>query len=157
MTKTIILQRTSESDEGTLGNLLVACPKTDNQMSWSTLELPWHDNQPYISRIPAGEYQGLRYESHRFGYSLRLVDVPGRSAILIHRGNFAGDQAKGWVSHSRGCILLGTRHGTIVNRRGSSQRAVYSSRVAVGEFRRWLESLKDEEPTVIIRDIHPEE
>lgn len=50
--------------------------------------------------IPAGEYTVKNLYSPKFGrMMLRLVNVPDRSGILIHQGNYA--------KQSRGCILVG--------------------------------------------------
>lgn len=55
--------------------------------------------------------------------------VPGRSSILIHSGNVAGDVTKGLESDVLGCILLGQVRGT---RRG--QMAVLLSKPAICSF-----------------------
>ncbi|UPW42049.1 hypothetical protein [Dipodfec virus RodF1_11] len=50
--------------------------------------------------IPVGKYTVKNLYSPKFDrMMLRLVDVPDRSGILIHQGNYAKD--------SRGCILVG--------------------------------------------------
>lgn len=64
-----------------------------------TLELPWHGNKRNISAIPAGEYPATKYESPKHGRVLLLHDVPNRSYIEIHAGNF--------TSQIAGCILVG--------------------------------------------------
>lgn len=64
-----------------------------------TLELPWKDNQKRISCIPEGQYKWIKHESPKFGSSLWVQDVPGRSEILMHVGNFTKD--------TLGCILPG--------------------------------------------------
>lgn len=49
--------------------------------------------------IPAGSYQVSSYQSPRFGQRVPiLLDVPGRSEIEIHKGNYPSD--------SRGCIIV---------------------------------------------------
>lgn len=64
------------------------------------LELPWKNNQPQISCIPAGSYE-MKSEQHaKFGNVYRINGVPGRAGILIHSGNSASD--------TRGCILPGS-------------------------------------------------
>jgi len=57
-------------------------------------------------------------------------DVPGRSSILIHPGNLAGDAEVGLDTHTQGCILVGERFGLFANSRGLMQRAVVVSRPA---------------------------
>jgi hypothetical protein len=64
-----------------------------------TLELPWLDNQINISCIPAGIYEGEKYESPTKGSVLLLKDVPNRTWIEIHAGNF--------TRQILGCTLVG--------------------------------------------------
>lgn len=116
------LLRQPSADEGTEGRLLVpgvgfAC---------FTLELPWRDNAPCVSCIPCGEYPCVVAQSPRFGRVYHVRDVPGRTAILIHRGNLAGDVSQGLKSNVEGCILLGEKRGTL-----HGQRAVLVSRATV--------------------------
>ena len=74
-----------------------------------TLELPWRDNKKSVSCIPDGEYGcriRLARESATRDYVHLLVkDVPNRSYILFHRGNYPSD--------SRGCILTGTHRAQV--------------------------------------------
>lgn len=102
----ITVKRGRESEYGTFGRL------TMPGFSCLTLELPDRGNERNISRIPAGEYEMQRVVTRR-PFSGRpdsfwLKDVPDRSGILIHSGNYAGDTTQGLVTHSWGCILLGT-------------------------------------------------
>lgn len=64
-----------------------------------TLELPWLDNVTGISCIPAGVYQCRKHVSPSKGPCIAVDNVPGRSHILIHSGNF--------TRNTRGCILVG--------------------------------------------------
>ena len=82
-----------------------------------TLELPWNNNEPNNSCIPKGEYTCVRFESERFGRTYYIRDVPNRSGILFHIGNFASD--------TKGCILLGKKF---------NPPAVLDSAVAMLEF-----------------------
>lgn len=66
-----------------------------------TLELPDKNNQRNISRIPAGTYKVVRRWSEKFKNHFHLLDVAGRSLILIHVGNY--------YTQIEGCILVGTR------------------------------------------------
>ena len=64
-----------------------------------TLELPWRNNEDNISCVPQGRYC-CTLEKHRvFGDTIRVHDVPDRSGILIHAGNYTKD--------TQGCILVG--------------------------------------------------
>lgn len=64
-----------------------------------TLELNWKDNQQNISCIPTGEYHCEIVHSPKFGKVYEVKNVPGRTHILIHIGN--------WVKDTNGCILVG--------------------------------------------------
>jgi len=74
----------------------------DNELlyTFKTLELPWRNNQRYISCIPNGRYKASPGFSSSKGQIIRLHDVPDREGILIHTGNGPDD--------SQGCILAGT-------------------------------------------------
>lgn len=64
-----------------------------------TLELPWVNNEPGISCIPAGHYHASKYKSPKHGWVALLHDVPGRSTIEMHPGNYTRE--------INGCILTG--------------------------------------------------
>ncbi len=68
-----------------------------------TLELPWLNNARRISRIPAGRYKVIRHQAPNYPktQSFWVLDVPGRSEILIHYGNYKRD--------TKGCILPGRK------------------------------------------------
>ena len=72
-------------------------------------------------RIPAGVYHCGKYPSKKFGLRYHVRDVPERTYILIHAGNFVRD--------THGCILLGMNrqyeHGDL------KSPCVWSSRVAI--------------------------
>lgn len=74
-----------------------------------TLEPTWADNQRNISCIPAGEYKVRPYSSEKYPGTYEVQDVPGRSKILIHAGNYYTD--------TKGCILVG-RDVEDINRDG---------------------------------------
>lgn len=71
------------------------------------LERPWLDNKRRVSCIPVGTYDYRMYNSTpTFNYSLiHVLDVPDRSEILFHRGNYKEDTS--------GCILLGSSYAHI--------------------------------------------
>jgi len=121
--KTCHIIRYKTSDQGTLG-LFVG-----HNFNLFTIELPWRDNKQNISCVPPGAYVCKIRQSPKFGKVFMLQDVVGRSYILTHSGNVAGDVAKGYKTHSAGCILVGKLVGKI-----SGQDAVLSSRPAIREF-----------------------
>lgn len=66
---------------------------------YETLELPWKNNKTRTSCIPEGEYNAAWHLSPKFGWTYKIFNVPGRSEILFHAGNYP--------SNTLGCILLG--------------------------------------------------
>lgn len=126
-----ILRGVSE-DYGTFGTLTVE----DLSFTCLTLELPYHGNQPNISCIPPGEYACKFKKSNRFGEVYEVKNVEGRTDILIHRGNWAGDVGKDnpttgkpYRSDVLGCILLGESRFIL-----SGQPAVKNSDKTVCKF-----------------------
>lgn len=130
------LQRQSHSDQGTEGILTIGI------FSCFTIELPWRKNQRSISCIPEGKYQCVSYYSRTFGRVYLVQDVPDRSSILLHYGNWAGDRTMGYKTNSEGCILVGTGRGEI-----HGQRAVANSRTAL---RRMMEYTKGLDFTLLV-------
>lgn len=119
--------------QGTPGRLLLG----DDEIS--CIELPWRDNQREVSCIPAGTYLCRPVVSIRFGQVFEVLDVPGRSAILIHAGNFGGDAELGWTTDLRGCIAPAMRIGRLVNLRGQQQLAGCESRSALRRLMDWAD------------------
>jgi hypothetical protein len=118
----VLILRDPSTDEGTPGVLV------SESFGCRTLELPWLDNARKRSCIPAGVYRCAVVQSPRFGRVYGVQRVPGRTHILIHAGNWAG-QIPQRRTHVQGCILLGERMGSL-----SGQRAVLLSRPAVRRF-----------------------
>jgi hypothetical protein len=108
--KEVNIFRTAENHTQTLGVIIV---KNEND-SWRlpevfyTLELPWKENRRNISRIPAGEYEAIKYYSPKHKrIVILLLDVPERTSIEIHPGNTIKD--------TTGCILVGCARADINN------------------------------------------
>lgn len=122
--------RTQTSSEGTFGKLFI-----DDKFLCYTGELPRYAGNPEIENerrtdcIPAGKYLCEIRQSPKFGRVYEVKSVPGRSAILIHKGNFCGDKAKGFKSHVEGCIILGLMFGKM-----EGQFAVKQSTEAFKKF-----------------------
>lgn len=99
---TVELLRGKESQIGTLGTLNLA-----GKTLCYTLEEPWRNNAPgnpnaeTESCIPEGRYYCVPHNGAQFKNVWRLLNVPGREAILIHAGNTLKD--------TEGCILVGMR------------------------------------------------
>jgi hypothetical protein len=64
-----------------------------------TIERPWLNNEPYISCIPEGDYFCKTHNGNKFKNVWEIEDVPGRTHILLHQGNFVEDVV--------GCIAVG--------------------------------------------------
>lgn len=127
--KKIRLIRTSTSAQGTEG--ILSC----GDLLLYTLELPWRNNNANISCIPDDAYDVIPRRSPRFGETYHVTNVPNRSHILIHSGNFAGDKDQHYKTHVQGCILLGRKRGFL-----AGQRAVLASRLAMNDFRNFMQN-----------------
>lgn len=108
----VILQRDKENEFGTHGTLWL-----DDEPLCYTLEEPWRNNIKRISCIPAGEYECVKHNGS-FKNVWRLLDVPKRTAVLIHAGNTLED--------TEGCILVGT---------STDHKRLYDSRKALNKLR----------------------
>lgn len=117
--------RSLSDDQGTIGVLSIP----DKSFSCYTNELPWKDNQRNISCVPRGEYLVKIRQSPKYGTIFHLTDVDGRSYILIHAGNYAGDIVKGYRSDTQGCLLVGHKVGVL-----AGQRVVLNSRTTLLRF-----------------------
>lgn len=96
------LIRKNSTVAGTLGRLT-----TSTGYSCYSLECPDMGNIPNVSCIPVGVYSVELKQSDKYSTVYEIQDVPGRTSILIHPGNWAGNTNKGYKSDSKGCILLG--------------------------------------------------
>jgi len=101
----LVLQRGKANDIKTLGVI-----QHNGKTLVYTLEEPWRNNAPgnpnaeTESCIPPGSYKVIRHgwepnATTHFKRVWRLLNVPGRGAILIHAGNTTAD--------TEGCILVG--------------------------------------------------
>lgn len=84
----------------TIGRLYVIQDDGKIQFQCYTLELPDFDNRKNISCIPAGTYQAFkRFSPSKQSEVIQLKDVPNRTYIQIHIGNY--------TRQIQGCILPG--------------------------------------------------
>lgn len=127
------LRRGPSTDQGTFGVL------TFGGNVCRTLELPWRENRRQVSCIPAGTYQCTIVQSPKFGRVYEVKGVPGRSAVLIHPANFAGDAALGWTTQLQGCIAPCERVGAMRNNAGVMQAAGLVSRPAFLRLMAWAD------------------
>lgn len=122
MTMNLKLTRIQRDDHQTLGRLQLFDGDTE---IWKclTLELPWKNNEKRVSSIPAGEYTVSHHISPNHGECLSVQNVPNRTHILIHKGNY----------HTQilGCILVGK---TFKDINGDGKLDVTSSGVVLSEL-----------------------
>lgn len=114
-TAQLIREPWQPGNKETLGWLRVA------GRTFCTLELPWLGNRRNVSCIPAGAYAVSfidRTASGKYKRVYHVQNVENRGGILFHSGNIS--------SHSRGCILVGMKHGVLGKR-----RAVLQSRMGM--------------------------
>lgn len=98
----LIIVRTSDNGVQTIGLGFVKDNSGQVLHAFRTLELPYKNNFMRLSCVPAGKYKLTKRVSVRYGTHFILHDVPNRSLILIHVGNY--------VSNTKGCILVGSDH-----------------------------------------------
>lgn len=115
--------RKSDNRVQTLGEGQVVNEFGGVLFQFKTLELPWKNNEKRMSCIPVGTYQLVKHNSPKFGACYWVQNVPGRSEILIHPGNY----------HTQilGCILPGQSHSDI---NGDGQLDVTASKVTMGKL-----------------------
>ena len=120
--KRYTLKRIASNTDGTFGVLL------DEDIPFClTVERQWLENRSNVSCVPDGTYICKRGQFTKHGNTFEVMNVPGRSAILFHKGNIDDD--------SHGCIIVGEQYGYL-----SEDVAVLSSGSAFTEF---LDRLKD--------------
>lgn len=130
------LQRDFQTEKGTTGRLFI-----DGALFCVSLERPaarFADEHPCI---PAGEYRVLLYDSPHFRRVMPLlVDVPGRTEIEIHWGNFVRD--------FQGCVGVGASRSILPD--GSP--AIWSSRATFDQLFAAIESAQASGCTIAVRD-----
>lgn len=103
--KIITLKRVCMTEIGTFGIMIEEeVPRVPFCLS---LELPWLNNEPSKSCIPKGEYLCKKIISPSRGEVYEVQNVPNRTHILIHKGN--------WTTDSLGCILVGEQFEDTLN------------------------------------------
>ena len=128
-----VLERFAYLPEATLGKLTI-----DDNVFWIA-ERPWRGNKKEISCIPSGTYTCKRYVSKRFGETFEVTEVPNRTYILFHVGNFP-------EKDSHGCLLVGS--SLMAN-----TPAVASSKNAMAKFREILKDVENFE--LHIKETYP--
>lgn len=120
----VTIARFEDTGHGSRGRAYI-----NNRFFCYCIEPPWRDNLPNHSCIPIGSYHCVWHQSSRYGWVYLITDVPDRAHVLIHPGNYGGDTELGYKTHTKGCVLLGSRLGVL-----SGQRSVLVSRPTVRRF-----------------------
>src|ERR1035437_9337176 len=97
------IQRLPYRDDGTLGNLSI----NGSTFTCYSLELSWRGNSTGISCIPSGLYICKWAKHPQHGWCWQVINVAGRTDILIHSANLAGNTEQGYQKQVLGCIALG--------------------------------------------------
>lgn len=129
--KKAVLSRGESIDQGTFGIIYFG-----GKMAF-TIELPWRDNMPQKSCIPKGIYTCAIVNSPKFGRVYGVKNVQGRSNVLIHPANFAGNSDIGYTTELHGCIAPAMKLGRMANNKGKMQRAGIVSRPALNMLMQW--------------------
>tara|TARA_R110001632_G_scaffold231703_1_gene370808 strand:+ start:23095 stop:23526 length:432 start_codon:yes stop_codon:yes gene_type:complete len=95
----VTITRSKLEDAQTLGALVLTNDEGKKLFNCKTLELPWLNNKRNESCIPLGNYKVVARQSARYNKHYHIQDVPGRSFVLIHIGNY--------YTQTKGCILVG--------------------------------------------------
>jgi hypothetical protein len=118
----LTLLRHNQDDKQTLGKLY-----NGTELLAHTLELAWKDNAKQVSCIPASCYKVVKRNSPKYGDHFHILDVPNRSFILIHHGNYNRDIL--------GCILVGNAH---IDIDGDGYKDVTASKAKMTELNAYL-------------------
>ena len=123
-----LLRVTQNAYNGTHG-VLIDCGLLTNWVGHQsgipfalTLEPPWRNNEKNISCIPAGIYNCAFHISPKFGPTYEVKEVPDRSHILFHKGNY--------THNTKGCILVGEQ----IEKTDTREASLLASAKGFGEF-----------------------
>lgn len=122
--KSVTIVRVTHGLDGTFSRLFL--PGGGDRVS---AEPPWKNNRLNVSCIPPGKYECEINESPHFGLCPEVLNVPGRTHVRMHAGNWAGDEEQGRRSDSKACILPGLRFTVL-----AGQAAISGSRTALAEL-----------------------
>lgn len=115
-----------------------------------TAECPWKNNKGFESCIPEGEYTLAlrdspvirRTSNNQFAAGWEVRDVPDRSFIMIHPGN--------WPRNVEGCIAVGLAFALLTDVRTRLPYGVTSSQIA---FRKLMSGLDQPQYTLHISSV----
>lgn len=142
------LEREGSGPWGTFGRLQIG--------DWRccTLEPAWKGNARSISCIPGGTYTMRQRQSPvvertsngRFPRGWEVCDVPERSYIMVHPGN--------WVRNTDGCILVGRSHEVIRDQRNAAHLpGVTSSQATFADLMELLAVLEEWTLHILWQDV----
>jgi hypothetical protein len=133
--KKILIKRVFQNDLRTYG---VMGAKIEGRMEafGVTLELPWLDNRPNVSRIRPGLYTARIYASpkRKGALVILLENVPGRKKVEVHIGNTTAD--------TEGCLLAGEQFEWVETRSGRV-RGILGSTKGMAELLTYLKGETD--------------
>lgn len=93
------LKRTFKQADQVQGTLQVFDHNETAIFTAVTLEPAYNNNTMNKSAIPVGIYSVVKRWSVKYGHHFWIQNVPNRSMILIHGGNYRKD--------TKGCIIVG--------------------------------------------------
>ena len=96
----VLIERFWQNENQTEGMVRILNDTYKVLLKGYCIELPDRDNEKNISRIPSKIYKARKRWSQKFSWHIELLDVPNRSYILIHSGNY--------FTQTEGCILVGS-------------------------------------------------
>jgi hypothetical protein len=133
--KRLLLMRLEKLDDRTLGRLILF-NGVEIEATFTTLELPWKNNEKNESCILSGYYTVEPRTSPKYGDHLLVNNTAPRDLILLHVGNAPKD--------TQGCILIGTGFGDFDK---DGRREITESKRAV---RRLTELVTGESELIIL-------
>lgn len=114
----VVLTHKSDDNTQILGDL------STTGFQCKSLERSYKNNQPNISAIPSGTYLcQWKFKFNSLAYHYQVMNVPNRSGIFIHAGNYFFDSA--------GCILLGTGYA---NLNSDKEVDIINSKITIKQF-----------------------
>jgi hypothetical protein len=130
--KALVLAR-KYTPSGTQGAYIVFDDNTEI-FRCKCMELPWLNNQQKVSCIPGGRiYDVEKISTPKHPNSFLIKDVPNRTAVMIHIGNFAS----GTQIDTEGCQLPGMN---FVDIDGNGTIDVAQSTIAMDSLNHFLPS-----------------
>lgn len=99
-----------------------------------SLELPWRFNRPFISCIPQGMYK-LRLRTRKGQAVIDVLDVPGRSHIVMHPANDAQTELQGCIAP---VSALGSAHTGTDSRKAMAKLVTLIRKVDPEQRGVWL-------------------